>query len=79
MRVNDGSGWSGYITLASAASGNAAYDLISGASVPKHNNNASEMDLTPYLSGTGWKYIEFSSSRLGLIAWNLILKLDITA
>ena len=79
MRVKDGSGWSGYITLASAASGNAAYDLISGASVPKHNNNASEMDLTPYLSGTGWKYIEFSSSRLGLIAWNLILKLDITA
>lgn len=79
MRVHNGTSWSSYITLASAPSGNAAYDLISGASVPKHNNNASEMDLTSYLSGTGWKHIEFSSSRLGLIAWNIILKLDITA
>lgn len=79
MRVHNGTSWSSYITLASAPSGNAAYDLISGASVPKHNNNASEMDLTSYLSGTGWKHIEFSSSRLGLIAWNVILKLDITA
>jgi len=79
IRINNGSGWSGYISLAPAPSDNAAYDLIAGASVPKHNNNASEMDLTPYLSGTGWKHIEFSSSRLGLIAWNIILKLDITA
>lgn len=79
MRIHNGTSWSSYITLAPAPSGNDAYDLISGANVPKHNNNASEMDLTPYLSGTGWKYIEFTSSRLGRIHWNLILKVDITA
>lgn len=79
MRVDNGSGWSNYITLAPAPNQTTPYDLIAGASVPKHNDNANEMDLTPYLSGTGWKYIEFSSTRLGLIAWNIILKLDITA
>ena len=79
LRINNGSGWSGYISLASAPNQTTSYDLISGSSVPKHNNRASEMDLKSYISGTGWKYIEFSASRLGMITWNIVLKLDITA
>lgn len=79
LRINNGSSWSSYINLASAPNTTSPYDLISNANVPKYNNNSSEMNLGSYLSGTGWKYLEFSSARLGMIAWNIILKLDITA
>lgn len=39
---------------------------------------ASELDLSAYFSGTGWKRMKFTSSRLGRIVAQLILQVDIT-
>jgi hypothetical protein len=39
----------------------------------------SELDISDYISGTGWKQIRFKSSRLGRINAQLILKIDLTA
>lgn len=38
-----------------------------------------ELDLTRYVSGTGWKRLKFTSSTMGRIAAVLIVKVDITA
>lgn len=39
---------------------------------------ASELDLSAYFSGTGWKRMKFTSARLGRIVAQLILQVDIT-
>lgn len=39
---------------------------------------ANELDLTSYFTGTGWKRLKFTSTRLGRIIANLILQVDIT-
>lgn len=39
---------------------------------------ASELNLSSYFSGTGWKRMKFTSSRLGRIVAQLILQVDIT-
>jgi len=39
----------------------------------------SELDISDYISGTGWKQLRFKSSRLGRINAQLILKIDLTA
>ncbi len=39
---------------------------------------ASELDLSAYFSGTGWKRMKFTSARLGRIMAQLILQVDIT-
>ena len=77
LEVNNGSGYGTPIPLAPAQS--TRYDLIAGANVPKHNNSPSEMDLKQYLSGTGWKWLRFKSSRLGRIEAHVVLKVDLTA
>ncbi len=79
LRVNNGIGWSDYMPLASAPDATTPYDLIENALVDKYNSHTKEMDLTDYITGYGWKYLEFSSSRLGRIAWNLEIKVDVTA
>ena len=40
---------------------------------------ANELNLTSYFSGTGWKKIKFTSSRLGRITALLMVNVDITA
>lgn len=40
---------------------------------------AEELDITKYVTGTGWKRIKFTSSRLGRINAQLIVKVDLTA
>ena len=40
---------------------------------------ADELDLTDYFTGTGWKGIKFSSSQLGRVNAQLIVKVDLTA
>lgn len=39
---------------------------------------ASELDLSDYFTGTGWKRMKFTSSKLGRIVAQLILQVDIT-
>lgn len=40
---------------------------------------AEELDITQYVTGTGWKRLKFTSSRLGRINAQLIVKVDLTA
>lgn len=40
---------------------------------------ATELDITSHFSGPGWKRIRFTSSRLGRITWQIIVKVDLTA
>lgn len=51
----------------------------SAISLGSNTNLASELDLTSRFSGTGWKAIRFTSSRLGRITWQLVVKVDLTA
>jgi hypothetical protein len=40
---------------------------------------ATELDLTSQFTGSGWKTIKFTSSRLGRINYKVIFKIDIDA
>lgn len=80
LGIDNGAGVGPAIPLAQApANAYESYDLIAGATVAKHNDSPSEMDLTQLISGTGWKRLRFTSTRLGRIEAHLVLKLDLTA
>ncbi len=40
---------------------------------------ATELDITNQFSGPGWKRIRFTSTTLGRITWQLVVKVDLTA
>lgn len=67
LYVDNGAGYGEAINLNAAPDSSTPYAI------------ASELDITAYFSGTGWKKVKFTSSRLGSISGQLICKVDLTA
>lgn len=63
--MDNGSGWGDYYTLGSSVILAEELDF----------QNVSALKVT----GTGWKRMEFTTTRLGRINANLIVKVDLTA
>ena len=51
----------------------------SAISLGDSTNLATELNISSYITGTGWKTIKFTSTQLGRINAQLILKVDLTA
>lgn len=51
----------------------------SGISLGSSTVLAADLDITAHLSGTGWKSLKFTSSRMGRINVQIIVEVDITA
>ena len=51
----------------------------SGISLGSASVLAADLDISAYLSGTGWKSLKFTSSRMGRINVQIIVEVDITA
>ena len=64
---DDGNGYGEGIALSVAPDSNTPYAL------------ATELDITSMFSGTGWKKIKLTTSRLGRINFKLMFKYDLTA